>query len=131
QWMADRLIAAGMRPINNVVDITNYIMLELGQPLHAFDYDKVTDHTIIVRRAKPGEQLTTLDDVTRTLTPDMLLITDPAGPTVIAGIFGGTRVEVSAETTNVILEAGHWAPANIRRTSLALGLRTESSSRFE
>ncbi|HEX5442072.1 MAG TPA: phenylalanine--tRNA ligase subunit beta, partial [Ktedonobacterales bacterium] len=131
RWMADRLIAAGMRPINNVVDITNYVMLELGQPLHAFDYDKVTDHTIIVRRARPGEQLTTLDDVTRTLTPDMLLITDPAGPTVIAGIFGGARVEVSAETTNVILEAGHWAPANIRRTSQTLGLRTESSSRFE
>src|SRR5690242_9280371 len=131
QWMADRLTAAGMRPINNVVDITNYVMLELGQPLHAFDYDKVTDHTIIVRRATPGEQLTTLDDVTRTLTNEMLLITDPAGPTVIAGIFGGSRVEVSDETTNILLEAAHFAPGNIRRTSQALGLRTESSGRFE
>ncbi|HEX5157212.1 MAG TPA: phenylalanine--tRNA ligase subunit beta [Ktedonobacterales bacterium] len=131
QWMADRLTAAGMRPINNVVDITNYVMLELGQPLHAFDYDKVTDHTIIVRRATPGEQLTTLDDVTRTLTNEMLLITDPAGPTVIAGIFGGSRVEVSEETTNILLEAAHFAPGNIRRTSQALGLRTESSGRFE
>lgn len=131
QWMADRLAQAGMRPINNVVDITNYVMLELGQPLHAFDYDKVTDHTIIVRRATPGEQLTTLDDVTRTLTSEMLLITDPAGPTVIAGIFGGSRVEVSEETTNVLLEAAHFAPGNIRRTSQALSLRTESSGRFE
>ena len=131
QWMADRLTAAGMRPINNVVDITNYVMLELGQPLHAFDYDKVVDHTIIVRRAAPGEQLTTLDDVTRSLTSDMLLITDPAGPNVIAGIFGGSRVEVSGETTNILLEAAHFAPGNIRRTSQALGLRTESSGRFE
>lgn len=131
QWMADRLTAAGMRPINNVVDITNYVMLELGQPLHAFDYDKVADHTIVVRRATPGEQLTTLDNVTRTLTSDMLLITHPAGPAVIAGIFGGARVEVSQETTNVLLEAAHFAPGNIRRTGQTLGLRTESSGRFE
>ena len=107
----DRLLAAGMRPINNVVDVTNYVMLELGQPLHAFDYDKVADHTIVVRRAEPGEQLTTLDGVTRQLTSEMLLITDPAGPNVIAGIFGGARVEVSDETTNVILEAAHFNPA--------------------
>lgn len=131
QWMVDRLTAAGMRSINNVVDVGNYVMLELGQPLHAFDYDKVAEHTIIVRRATAGEQLTTLDDITRTLTSEMLLITDPVGPTVIAGTFGGSRVEVSAETTNVLLEAAHFAPGNIRRTSQALGLRTESSSRFE
>lgn len=131
QWMADRLILAGMRPINNVVDITNYVMLELGQPLHAFDYDKVADHTIIVRRAEPDEELTTLDGVTRKLTPDMLLITDPAGPNVIAGIFGGARVEVDESTTNVLLEAAHFNPTNVRRTSVALGLRTESSGRFE
>ncbi|MGZ3584098.1 MAG: phenylalanine--tRNA ligase subunit beta [Ktedonobacterales bacterium] len=131
QWMADRLTLAGMRPINNVVDITNYVMLELGQPLHAFDYDKVADHTIIVRRAEPGEELTTLDGVTRKLTPDMLLITDPAGPNVIAGIFGGARVEVDEGTTSVILEAAHFDPTNVRRTSVALGLRTESSGRFE
>ncbi len=131
QWMAERLTQAGMRPINNVVDVTNYVMLELGQPLHAFDYDKVTDHTIIVRRAEPDERLTTLDGVTRQLTPDMLLITDPAGPTVIAGIFGGERVEVGDGTTSVLLEAAHFNPTNVRRTSVALGLRTESSGRFE
>ena len=131
QWMADRLAAAGMRPINNVVDITNYVMLELGQPLHAFDYDKVADHTIIVRHAEPGETITTLDDMTRQLTPEMLLVTDPAGPNVIAGIFGGARVEVSDETTNVLLEAAHWNPTGIRRTSVALALRTEASGRFE
>ncbi|MFI5274120.1 MAG: phenylalanine--tRNA ligase subunit beta [Ktedonobacterales bacterium] len=131
EWMQQRLVAAGMRPINNVVDITNYVMLELGQPLHAFDYDKLAEHTIVVRRAAPGETLTTLDGVTRTLTPEMLLITDPAGPAVIAGIFGGARVEVTEATTSVVLEAAHFNPANIRRTSQALGLRTESSGRFE
>ncbi|HEX8731754.1 MAG TPA: phenylalanine--tRNA ligase subunit beta [Ktedonobacterales bacterium] len=130
-WLADRLTAAGMRPINNVVDVTNYVMLELGQPLHAFDYDKVADHTIIVRRADVGETLTTLDDVERKLTTEMTLVTDPAGPNVIAGIFGGARVEVGDETTNLILEAAHWNPTNIRRTSQALGLRTEAGSRFE
>jgi phenylalanyl-tRNA synthetase beta chain len=130
-WMQRRLLDAGMRPINNVVDITNYVMLELGQPLHAFDYDKVADHTIVVRRAHPGETITTLDGVTRHLTPEMLLITDPAGPTVIAGIFGGARVEVSETTTDLILEAAHFNPTNVRRTSQALGLRTESSGRFE
>jgi phenylalanyl-tRNA synthetase beta chain len=131
QWMQDRLIAAGMRPINNIVDITNYVMLELGQPLHAFDYDKVADHTIIVRRAEPGETITTLDGVTRQLTPEMLLITDPAGPMVVAGVFGGERVEVGEGTTDVLLEAAHFNPPNIRRTAQALGLRTESSGRFE
>lgn len=131
QWLADRLTLAGMRPINNVVDVTNYVLLELGQPLHAFDYDKVAEHTIIVRRAERGEQLTTLDGVTRMLTPEMLLITDPAGPNVIAGIFGGARVEVDDGTTNVLLEAAHFHPTNVRRTSVALGLRTEASSHFE
>ncbi len=130
-WMAERLTAAGMRPINNVVDVTNYVMLEMGQPLHAFDYDKVADHTIIVRPAEAGETLTTLDDVERKLTPEMTLVTDPAGPNVIAGIFGGARVEVSEETTNLILEAAHWNPTNVRRTSQALALRTEAGSRFE
>ena len=130
-WLTERLILAGMRPINNVVDVTNYVMLELGQPLHAFDYDKVSKHTIIVRRARHGETLTTLDGVNRQLSEDMLLITDPAGPNVIAGIFGGERVEVDHSTTNLILEAAHFNPTSVRRTSVALGLRTESSSRFE
>ncbi|MGO8946631.1 MAG: phenylalanine--tRNA ligase subunit beta, partial [Ktedonobacterales bacterium] len=131
KWLAERLVLAGMRPINNVVDITNYVMLELGQPLHAFDYDKVANHTIIVRRANPDETLTTLDGTTRQLSTEMLLITDPAGPNVIAGVFGGERVEVDSSTTSLILEAAHFLPTNVRRTSLALGLRTESSSRFE
>ncbi len=131
EWMQRRLTEAGMRPINNVVDITNYVMLELGQPLHAFDYAKVAGHTIVVRRAHPGETITTLDGVTRHLTPEMLLITDPAGPMVIAGIFGGARVEVSQTTTDLILEAAHFNPTSIRRASQALGLRTESSGRFE
>ncbi|HEY7833672.1 MAG TPA: phenylalanine--tRNA ligase subunit beta, partial [Ktedonobacterales bacterium] len=130
-WMAERLTLAGMRPINNVVDITNYVMLELGQPLHAFDYDKVTDHTIVVRRATAGERITTLDSVDRALSSEMLLITDPAGPNVIAGIFGGERCEVSEGTTSVLLEAAHFNPGSIRRTSQAIGLRTESSGRFE
>ncbi|HEX9038929.1 MAG TPA: phenylalanine--tRNA ligase subunit beta [Ktedonobacterales bacterium] len=130
-WMAERLTAAGMRPINNVVDVTNYVMLELGQPLHAFDLDKVVDQTIIVRAAEPNEKLTTLDGIERSLTPEMTLVTDPAGPNVIAGIFGGERVEVWDGTVNLILEAAHWNPTNIRRTSQALALRTEASGRFE
>ncbi len=131
RWLAERLVLAGMRPINNIVDVTNYCMLELGQPLHAFDYDKVAEHTIIVRRANSGETLTTLDGVTRRLSDEMLLITDPTGPNVIAGIFGGERVEVDPSTTNLILEAAHFHPTSVRRTSTALGLRTESSGRFE
>src|SRR5260370_7259481 len=106
-------------------------MLELAMPLQAFDSDKVAEHTIIVGHAHPVETMTTLDGVTRHLTPDMILVTDPAGPNVIAGIYGGERVEVGEGTTNVLLEAAHWNPINIRRTSVALGLRTESSSRFE
>src|SRR4029450_9451498 len=92
---------------------------------------KIKEHTIVVRRAENGEQLTTLDGVTRTLTSEMMLVTDPAGPNVIAGIFGGARVEVDDTTTNVILEAAHWFPPNIRRTAQALGVRTEASSRFQ
>lgn len=130
-WMGRRLTAAGMRPINNIVDITNYVMLELGQPLHAFDYDLVRQHHIIVRRAHEGEEMTTLDGVKRRLTHDMLLITDPEGPTAIAGVMGGAISEVSDKTTTVLLEAANFQPANVRRTSVALGLRTDSSSRFE
>ena len=130
-WMGRRLLAAGMRPINNIVDITNYVMLELGQPLHAFDYDLVHQHHIIVRRAHEGEELTTLDGVKRKLTPDMLLITDPEGPTAIAGVMGGAVSEVNDKTTTVLLEAANFNAANVRRTSVALGLRTDASSRFE
>src|SRR5437588_3372252 len=131
EWMGRRLLAAGMRPINNVVDVTNYVMLEFGQPLHGFDYDLVRQHHIIVRRAYDGEEMTTLDGVRRKLTSDMLLITDPEGPTAIAGVMGGAISEVNDKTTTVLLEAANFQAANIRRTSVALGLRTDASGRFE
>ncbi len=130
-WMGQRLLAAGMRPINNIVDITNYAMLEFGQPLHGFDYDLVPEHHIIVRRAHQGETMTTLDDVKRKLTPEMLLITDPKGPTAIAGVMGGAISEVNAETTTILLESANFLASNVRRTSTTLGLRTDALSRFE
>lgn len=130
-WMGRRLLAAGMRPINNVVDVTNYVMLEFGQPLHGFDYDLVREQHIIVRRAHESEQMKTLDDVNRKLTPDMLLIADAEGPTGIAGVMGGAISEVSERTTRVLLEAANFDAANIRHTSVTLGLRTDASSRFE
>ncbi len=130
-WMGRRLLAAGMRPINNVVDITNYVMLEFGQPLHGFDYELVRQRHIIVRRAHEGEEMTTLDDVKRKLTPEMLLITDPEGPTAIAGVMGGAISEVNAQTTTVLLEAANFKAGNVRRTATTLGLRTDASSRFE
>ncbi|MFL5663317.1 MAG: phenylalanine--tRNA ligase subunit beta, partial [Ktedonobacteraceae bacterium] len=130
-WMGRRLLLAGMRPINNIVDVTNYVMLEFGQPLHGFDYNLIRQKHIIVRRARPGEQITTLDGVTRKLTPDMLLITDPQGPTAIAGVMGGAISEVNDKTTTVLLEAANFQAANVRRTSVKLGLRTDASSRFE
>ena len=130
-WMVLRLAAAGMRSINNVVDITNYVMLETGQPLHAFDYDRVAGQHLIVRRAKAGEQITTLDGQARTLDPDMLLVCDEAGPSSIAGIMGGALSEVADTTTNILLEAANWHGGNVRRTSAKLGLRSEASGRFE
>lgn len=130
-WMGRRLLAAGMRPINNVVDITNYVMLEFGQPLHGFDYELVRQRHIIVRRAHEGEEMTTLDGVKRKLTPDMLLITDPEGPTAIAGVMGGAISEVNAQTTTVLLEAANFKASNVRHTATTLGLRTDASSRFE
>ncbi|WP_052890979.1 phenylalanine--tRNA ligase subunit beta [Thermogemmatispora carboxidivorans] len=130
-WMARRLLMAGMRPINLIVDITNYVMLEVGQPLHAFDYDLVREQHIIVRRARDGEEITTLDGVQRRLRGDMLLITDPQGPTAIAGVMGSAVSEVNEGTTRILLESANFKPVSIRRTAVALGLRTESSSRFE
>ncbi|GHO43685.1 phenylalanine--tRNA ligase subunit beta [Ktedonospora formicarum] len=130
-WMGRRLLAAGMRPINNVVDITNYVMLELGQPLHGFDYDRVPEHHIIVRHAHEGERLKTLDDVERKLTPEMLLITDPQGPTAIAGVMGGAKSEVDDTTTRLLLETANFQSSSVRRTSTKLNLRTDASSRFE
>lgn len=130
QWLQARLLAAGMRPISNVVDITNYAMLLTGHPLHAFDLDKVAGGELTVRRARDGEQIETLDGQTRTLDSDMLLIEDAEGPTSIAGVMGGARSEVSDGTTRVLMEVASWIGPNIHRTSNKLQLRSEASSRF-
>jgi phenylalanyl-tRNA synthetase beta chain len=130
-WLKARLMAAGQRPISNVVDITNYVMLATGQPLHAFDLDRIAGGQLTVRRAEDGEQVQTLDGQTRTLTAEMVLIADADGPTSIAGVMGGARSEVQASTTRVLIEAANWNGANVHRTSLALGLRSEASGRFE
>jgi len=130
-WMQERIIAAGMRPINNIVDITNYVMMELGQPLHAFDFDGVGGGKIIVRRARPGESLTTLDGVQRRLEPDMLVIADASEPVALAGVMGGADSEVSEATTSVLLESANFNHVSIRRTSNALKTKSEASSRFD
>jgi phenylalanyl-tRNA synthetase beta chain len=130
-WLKARLMAAGQRPISNVVDITNYVMLLTGQPLHAFDLDRVAGAELTVRLARAGEQVQTLDGQTRTLDDQMMLIADADGPTSIAGVMGGSRSEVNDGTTRVLMEAANWDGANVHRTSLKLGLRSEASSRFE
>ncbi len=130
-WMQERLRKAGMRPINNVVDITNYVMLETGQPLHAFDYDLVRGKRIVARRAHPGERLVTLDGVEREFDGEMLLICDGEGPVGVAGVMGGGNSEVHAGTTRVLLEVANFRAGSIRRTSTLLKLRTEASLRFE
>ena len=130
-WLQNRLRAAGVRPISNVVDVTNYVMLEMGQPLHAFDYDKLANHHIIVRRAKENEKIVSLDGVERTLNPEMLAITDASGPVAVAGVMGGLDSEVTDATVNLLIESAYFHPINVRRTSKALGLRSESSVRFE
>src|SRR5918992_2190927 len=130
-WLKARLTAAGQRPINNVVDITNYVMLATGQPMHAFDFDLVAGGRLVVRRALAGETLTTLDDVERTFDADICIICDADGPTSIAGLMGGERSEVRADTTRVLMEAATWNGPNLQRTSTRLGLRTEASGRFE
>lgn len=131
RWMRRRLAAAGIRPINNIVDITNYVMLELGQPMHAFDLDKVADNTIIIRRAQEGEVLVTLDDQQRTLTEDMLVIADTEKAIGLAGVMGGFNTEITSDTRNIILESAKFDGGSVRLTSKALGLRSEASSRFE
>ncbi len=130
-WMQNRLRNSGIRPINNVVDVTNYVMLELGQPMHAYDYDCVEGHTLIARRAKEGETLTTLDGNERELNESMLIIADTKGPIGVAGVMGGLTSEVTDKTTNVLLEAAVFNGPSIRRTSKALGMRSEASGRFE
>ena len=130
-WLKQRLTAAGQRPISNVVDITNYVMLLTGQPVHAFDLDEVRGNKIIVRRAEPGEKMTTLDGVERELDPDMAMVCDAEGPSGIAGIMGGQISEVSDKTTRVLMEMATWVGPNILETSKRLGLRSEASARFE
>jgi phenylalanyl-tRNA synthetase beta chain len=130
-WLKQRLTAAGQRPISNVVDITNYVMLATGQPLHAFDRDEVRGGRIVVRRAAVGETMVTLDDVERSFNSEAALVCDAEGPSGIAGIMGGRISEVSDKTTRVLMEAATWVGPNILRTSKALGLRTEASARFE
>ncbi|MFI4993093.1 MAG: phenylalanine--tRNA ligase subunit beta [Solirubrobacterales bacterium] len=130
-WLKERLMAAGQRPINNVVDITNYAMLLTGQPLHAFDLDHVSGQRLTVRRAAEGEQVDTLDGETRTLDSETVVIADADGPASIAGVKGGARSEVRPDTTRLLLEAATWNGPNIHRTSLSLGLRSEASARFE
>jgi phenylalanyl-tRNA synthetase beta chain len=130
-WLAQRLRAVGLRPINNLVDVTNYIMWELGQPLHAFDLDALAQHTVVVRRARPAERIKTLDGQDRPLGPDMALVCDPERVVGIGGVMGGADSEVTASTTRVLLEAAYWDPGSIRRTSKALGLSTDAAYRFE
>ncbi|MDP2935756.1 MAG: phenylalanine--tRNA ligase subunit beta [Dehalococcoidia bacterium] len=131
RWMQERLLAAGMRPINNIVDITNYVMLEYGQPLHAFDWDKIKGGKVIIRRAGQGERLTTLDGVNRALTPEILVIASAKEAIAVAGVMGGSDTEVSEATTNILLESASFSGRSVRRTSQKLGMRTEASIRFE
>jgi len=130
-WMRRRLRAAGLRPINNVVDVTNYVLLEYGQPLHAFDLANLSGPAIRVRRATAGERITTLDGEERQLTAEMLVIADAERAQAVAGVIGGLGSEVSSRTTEVLLEAACFDGKSIRATARALGIRTEASSRFE
>ncbi len=130
-WLANRLIAAGLRPINNVVDVTNYVLIETGHPLHAFDLARLAGHTLRIRAARPGEQLRTLDGEMRTLDADMLVIADAERAQAIAGVMGGAASEVWNGTTRIALESAYFKPSSVRRTSKRLGLKTEASARFE
>ncbi len=136
QWLQDRVRRAGMRPISNIVDVTNYVMLEWGQPLHAFDYDKLVTRagggipTIIIRTARPGEAMTTLDGIDRQFAEDTLLICDTAGPIAVAGVMGGLETEVDENTRNILLESANFNLISIRRTTQALKLPSEASLRF-
>jgi phenylalanyl-tRNA synthetase beta chain len=130
-WMQGRLKAAGVRPISNIVDVTNYVLLEMGQPMHAFDFRKLAAAQIRVRTAKPGESIRTLDGQVRELSPDMLVIADAERPVAIAGVMGGADSEVAAATTVIVLESAYFNPLSVRRTSRKLALKTEASMRFE
>lgn len=130
-WLKARIVAAGMRPVNNVVDITNYVMWTLGEPMHAFDLARIAGRKLVARRARSGEAITTIDGVSRTLTSDMLVIADGEKPSAVAGIMGSEASEVSEDTRDIVLEAASFSGPNVMATSMALGLRSESSTRFE
>jgi phenylalanyl-tRNA synthetase beta chain len=130
-WMARRLTSVGLRPINNVVDVTNYVMFEMGQPLHAFDFDKLEGKRIVVRRAAAGEKIVSIDGHERPLTPDMLVIADAAKPVALAGVMGGRDSEVSDATASVLLESARFDPLSVRKTSRMLAMKSDSSYRFE
>ncbi|MEG0899762.1 MAG: phenylalanine--tRNA ligase subunit beta [Oscillospiraceae bacterium] len=131
RWMRERLRACGIRPINNIVDITNYVLLEYGQPMHAFDYKYVNGKKITIRNANDGEEITTLDDITRKLSSEMLVISDEKGPSAVAGVMGGEFSSIMDDTTCVVFESANFQRGSVRRTAKKLGMRTESSSRFE
>jgi phenylalanyl-tRNA synthetase beta chain len=131
EWMARRLEASGVRPISAIVDVTNYVLMELGHPMHAFDLDTLGGREIRVRRARPGESITTLDDADRALDPDMLVIADAERPQAVAGVMGGAGSEVGGSTRRIAFESAYFKPASVRRTSKRLGLKTEASTRFE
>jgi phenylalanyl-tRNA synthetase beta chain len=130
-WLRERLEAAGVRSINNVVDVTNYVMIELGQPMHAFDVDRLAGRTLVIRTARAGERIRTLDGVDRALDPDMLVIADAERPQAVGGVMGGADSEIGASTRVIALESAYFAPRGVRRTSRRLGLKTEASARFE
>src|SRR6266550_5906777 len=130
-WLAARLQAVGQRSINNIVDATNYILFEINQPLHAFDLAKLRGPAVVVRRARPEEQIVTLDGVSRRLTAEMTVICDVERPTIVAGVMGSADSEVSEATTDIVLECAYFQPTRIRRTRRALGISSESSYRFE
>lgn len=130
-WLQDRLISVGLKPINNIVDITNFVMMETGQPLHAFDFDRLAENRIVVRTAKKGETLTTLDGKERQLDPEMLMICDDEKPVAIGGVMGGLYSEIEDSTTKILLESAYFDPVSIRKTSKKTGLNTDASHRFE
>src|SRR5579862_4263257 len=130
-WLRQRLEAIGQNSINNVVDVTNYVMFELGQPLHAFDLDKLAEKRIVVRRARAGEKIRSLDGAERTLAKEMCVIADASRAVAIAGVMGGAESEIGFSSENILIESAWFDPISVRRTSKALGLRTEASYRFE
>jgi phenylalanyl-tRNA synthetase beta chain len=131
KWLISKLCSIGLNPINNIVDVTNFVLFETGHPLHAFDLDKITGNEIIIRNAMPGESILTVDNIKRKLKPHILVIADKSGPIAIAGVMGGKNSSITDKTKNIILESAYFDPVSIRRASFALGLSTDSSYRFE